>query len=156
MLNFKARIECTSVEQLNFNGYNVDTHTNYDSHYDSGYKSHYDNLIGLLQPENIDYIKGIQIVYRKRVDTNYTLKSLEFFISKMLEEHEFADLIRRMRDCGFRSGIPNNRIQFLDTSTAPMTLLYDYNFTKGTPNGLIKTNPKTNRYRYNTKVLYKR
>lgn len=101
MLNFKCRIECTSVEQLNFNGYNVDTHTNYN------------NLLGLLQPENIDYIKGIQIVCRKRIDINYTLKSLEFFISRRLEEHEFADLIRRMRDCGFRSSIPNNRIQFL-------------------------------------------
>lgn len=144
MLNFKCRIECTSVEQLNFNGYDIDTHTNYD------------NLLGLLQPENIDYIKGIQIVFRRRIDINYTLKSLEFFISRRLEESEFADLIRIMRDCGFRSGIPNNRIQFLDTSTAPMTLLYDYNFTTGTPNELIGINPRTNRYRYNTKVLYKR
>ena len=140
-LNFKCRIECTSVEQLNFNGYNVDTHTNYNS----GYNSHYDNLLGLLQPENIDYIKGIQIVCRKRIDINYTLKSLEFFISRRLEESEFADLIRRMRDCGFRSSIPNNRIQFLDTSTTPRT-----------PNELIGINPRTNRYRYNTKVIYKR
>lgn len=151
-LNFKCRIECTSVEQLNFNGYNVDTQTNYNS----GYNSHYDNLLGLLQPENIDYIKGIQIVCRKRIDINYTLKSLEFFISRRLEESEFADLIRRMRDCGFRSCIPNNHIQFLDTSTTPMTLLYDYNFTTGTPNELIGINPRTNRYRYNTKVIYKR
>jgi hypothetical protein len=143
-LNFKCRIECTSVEQLNFNGYNVDTQTNCNS------------VLGLLQPENIDYIKGIQIVCRKRIDINYTLKSLEFFISRRLEESEFADLIRRMRDCGFRSGIPNNRIQFLDTSTTPMTLLYDYNFTTGTPNELIGINPRTNRYRYNTKVIYKR
>ena len=151
-LNFKCRIECTSVEQLNFNGYNVDTHTNCNS----GYNSHYNSVLGLLQPENIDYIKGIQIVCRKRIDINYTLKSLEFFISRRLEESEFADLIRRMRDCGFRSGIPNNRIQFLDTSTTPMTLLYDYNFTTGTPNELIGINPRTNRYRYNTKVIYKR
>jgi hypothetical protein len=144
MLNFKARIECTSVEQLNFNGSDVDTHTNYN------------NLLGLLQPENIAYIKGIQIVCRKRIDINYTLKSLEFFISKELEEQEFADLIRRMIDCGFRSDSRNNRIQFLDTSTTPMTLLYDYNFRTGTPNSLIRIQAKANRYIYNTKVLYKR
>ena len=147
MLNFKCRIECTSVEQLNFNGSDVDTHTNYN------------NLLGLLQPENIAYIKGIQIVCRKRIDINYTLKSLEFFISKELEESEFADLIHRMKDCGFRSdsrSSRSSRIQFLDTNTTPMTLLYDYNFTTGTPNEVIRIPPRTNRYRYNTKVIYKR
>jgi hypothetical protein len=144
MRNFKARIECTSVEQLNFNGYAVDTHTIYN------------NLLGSLQPENIDYIKGIQIVCRKKVDTNYTLKSLEIFISKELEEQEFADLICRMIDCGFRSDSRNNRIQFLETSTTPMTLLYDYNFRTGHPNNLTELQAKANRYIYNTKVIYKR
>jgi hypothetical protein len=138
MRDFKARIECTSVEQLNFNGSDVDTHTNYN------------NLLGLLQPENIDYVERI------RIYTNYTLKSLEIYISKELEESEFADLIRRMKDCGFRSDSRNNRIQFLDTRAIPMTLLYDYNFTSGTPNELIRIRPRTNRYRYNTKVLYKK
>jgi len=144
MLNFKARIECTSVEQLNFNGYAVDTRTNYN------------NLLGLLQPENIDYVERIQIVCRKRVDINYTLKSLEFFISKELEEQEFADLIRRMIECGFRSDSRNNRIQFLETSTTPMTLLYDYNFRTEKPNSLTGLQAKANRYTYNTKVLYKK
>jgi hypothetical protein len=140
MLNFKARIECTSVEQLNFNGYAVDTH----------------NIIELLQPENIDYVERIQIVCRKRIDINYTLKSLEFFISKELEEQEFADLIRRMKDCGFRSDSRNSRIQFLDIRTTPMKLLYDYNFRTEKPNSLTGLQAKANRYTYNTKVLYKK
>ena len=148
MLKFKCRIDCTSIEQLNFNGYAVDTHTNYNS------------LLGLLQPENIDYLERIQIVCRKRVDINYTLKSLEFFISKELEEHQFADFIRIMKDCGFRSNSRNNRIQFLEfldnSSTTSMNILYDYNFTKGTPNSLTELQAKTNRYIYNTRVIYKK
>lgn len=149
MLKFKCRIDCTSVEQLNFNGYAVDTHTNYNS------------LLGLLQQDNIYYLERIQIVCRKRVDINYTLKSLEFFISKKLEEQEFADLIRIMKDCGFRSDSRNNRIQFLeflDNSTTSMKLLYDYNFGSGLPNSLIGLHPRTNRYRYtyNTRVIYKK
>jgi len=144
MPNFKARIECTSVEQLNFNGSDVDTRTNYN------------NILGLLQPENIAYIKGIQIVCRKRMDINFTLKSLEFFISKKLEEQEFADLIRIMKECGFRSDSCNNSIQFLDIRTTPMTLLYDYNFRTEKPNSLTGLQAKANRYTYNTKVLYKK
>jgi hypothetical protein len=144
MLKFKCRIDCTSVEQLNFNGSDVDTPANYN------------NFLGLLQQENIAYIKGIQIVFRKRIDTNYTLKSLEFLISKKLEEQEFADLIRIMRECGFRSNSINNRIQFLDTSTTPMKLLYDYNFRTEKPNSLTGLQAKANRYRYNTKVIYKK
>lgn len=144
MLNFKCRIECTSVAQLNFNDNNIDTRVNYN------------NLLRILQPGNIDYIERIQIVYRKRIDTNYTLKSLEIFISKGLEEHQFTDLIRRMKDCGFRSYTQNNHIQFLDTSIIPMNILYDYNFRTEKPNRLIGQQLKTNRNIYNTKVLYKK
>jgi hypothetical protein len=148
MLKFKCRIDCTSVEQLNFNGSDVDTPANYN------------NFLGLLQQENIAYIKGIQIVCRKRIDINYTLKSLEFFISKELEEHQFADFVRIMKDCGFRSNSRNNRIQFLEFldngSTTPMKLLYDYNFRTEKPNSLTGLQAKANRYRYNTKVIYKK
>jgi hypothetical protein len=140
MLNFKCRIECTSVEQLNFNGSDVNT----------------SNIIELLQPENIDYVERIQIVCRKRIDINYTLKSLEIFISKEFEEHQFADLILRMKNCGFRSNSRNNCIQFLDIRTTPIKLLYDYNFRTEKPNSLTELQAKANRYTYNTKVLYKK
>lgn len=156
-LNFKCRIECTDVGQLNFNGYPIDTQANYNQ------------LIGVLQPENTTFIERIQIVCRTirrdrqdgRAKRPYTLKSLEFLISRQIEETEFVELIRRMKDCGFRSTIDNNHIQFIDTSVEPAVPavpklpLYDYNFRTEVPNKQ-KIYPKVNKYRYNIHILYTR
>lgn len=166
-MNFKCRIECTDVGQLNFNGYPIDTRANYNQ------------LIGVLQPENTTFIERIQIVCRTiRRDRragqdgragqdrqakrpSYTLKSLEFLISREIEETEFVELIRRMKDCGFRSTIDNNHIQFIDTRTEPAVPavpklpLYDYNFRTEVPNNR-RIHPKVNKYRYNIHILYTR
>jgi hypothetical protein len=156
-MNFKCRIECTDVGQLNFNGYPIDTQANYDL------------LIGVLQPENTPFIERIQIVCRtirragqdRRALRTYTLKSLEFLITREIEETEFVELICRMKDCGFRSTIDNNHIQFIDTRTEPVEPvepklpLYDYNFRTEVPNER-RIHPKVNKYRYNIHILYTR
>lgn len=163
-MNFKCRIECTDVGQLNFNGYPIDTQANYNQ------------LIGVLQPENTTFIERIQIVCRTiRRDRragqdgraeqakrpSFTLKSLEFLISREIEETEFVELIHRMKGCGFRSTIDNNHIQFIDTRAEPVEPavpklpLYDYNFRTEVPNNR-RIHPKVNRYRYNIHILYTR
>lgn len=159
-MNFKCRIECTDVGQLNFNGYPIDTQANYNQ------------LIGVLQPENTTFIERIQIVCRTirrdrqagraeqdgQAKRPYTLKSLEFLISREIEETEFVELIHRMKGCGFRSTIENNHIQFIDTRTEPVEPklpLYDYNFRTEVPNER-RIHPKVNKYRYNIYILYTR
>ena len=174
-MNFKCRIECTDVGQLNFNGYPIDTQANYNQ------------LIGVLQPENTTFIERIQIVCRTirrdrragqdrqagraeqdgQAKRPFILKSLEFLISREIEETEFVELIHRMKGCGFRSTIDNNHIQFIDTRTEPAVPavpvepavpklpLYDYNFRTEVPNNR-RIHPKVNKYRYNIHILYTR
>lgn len=166
-LNFKCRITCTSIEQLNFNGELIDENCiNQHTH-----------IISDLQPENIDYIDQIQIV-TKTIQTDkryFTTKTLEIIIKRQLERHEFVELIRRMKLIGFRSTNANTDvnttkrkrnctrkpkpkyIQFIDTSITPMKILYNYNYITDKPDEpFIHTGLLKNRSIYSTKVIYKK
>ena len=164
-MKFKCRINCTSIEQLNFKGAKINEDCiNLHTH-----------IIHDLQPENIDFIDQIQIVKKKLKKDNlfFTTKTLEFIITRELERHEFVEFIRKMKDIGFRTRNTNNTIntkskhkskrklpkpkyiQFIDTSVTPMNILYNYNFITEEPDepyirdGLLK-----NRSKYYTKVIY--
>lgn len=164
--NFKCRINCTSIEQLNFQGAKIDEDCiNLHTH-----------IISDLQPENIDFIDQIQIV-KKKIKKEigfFTTKTLEFIITRELERHEFIEFICKMKNIGFRSknttdintnNVTNTKrkrkmpkpkyIQFIDTSITPMKILFNYNFITEEPDepyihdGLLK-----NRSKYSTTVIY--
>lgn len=149
----KCRIVCTSKEELNYKGKKIKEYSPYQSN----------RILHDLQPDNTDFIDEIQVVLRKRRDIAFTTKSLDFLLNRSLEEREFVEFIRKMKLSGFISSHSNNSIRLIDTSNPSITqadILYDYNYTTEEPNEtedpdieLIK--PK-NRYKYSTKVLYKR
>jgi hypothetical protein len=136
VMNFKCRIECNSIDQLNFNGMIID-------------KKSCRQIINNLQAKNIHYIDRFQILSKK--NKKIITKTLEFFINRQIDEDEFLDLIHKMKDIGISSNDFDNRIQFINTAIAPINILYDYNFISE------KTHTKTrNNYIYYTNVLYKK
>jgi hypothetical protein len=84
-------------------------------------------IINNLQTNNIDYIDRIQILY-KNYKKNINFITLEILINRKIEEHEFLDLIHKIKKIGISSYDFNNRIQFINTSITPMHILYDYKF----------------------------
>ena len=142
-MNFKSRIDCTNKKDLNFKGKSINI-----------FKCK--QFIGCLQSENTTFIERIQIVKRTKKDEKkknpFTFKSLEFLISRKIEEAEFVELIRKMKECGFNSTRKNNRIQFIDTKNYNKKPLYDYFFITSTRNKKCKYS-KVNEYKYNTYIL---
>ena len=143
-MNFKCRIYCTSKNELNFKGKPICP------------KANYKQLIDVLQPENTTFIERIQVLYKTLIKNGRLkppkIKSLEFLISREIEEAEFVELIRKMKECGFNSTIKNNRIQFIDTKNYNKKPLYDYFFITSTRNKKCKYS-KVNEYKYNTYIL---
>ena len=138
-MNFKSRIDCTNKKDLNFKGKSIN---------DNIFKCK--QLIGCLQSENTTFIERIQIVSKTKKDGKkkhpYKFKSLEFLISRKIEEAEFVELIRKMKECGFSSTEKKISIQFIDIKNNPHTPLYDYDFIT-----LESNEPK--KYTYNVKYI---
>lgn len=136
-MNFKSRIDCTNKKDLNFKGKSINI-----------FKCK--QFIGCLQSENTTFIERIQIVSKTIKDGKkkrpYKFKSLEFLISRKIEEAEFVELIRKMKECGFSSTEKKISIQFIDIKNNPHTPLYDYDFIT-----LESNEPK--KYTYNVKYI---
>lgn len=145
VMNFKSRIYCTDENQLNFKGKSIN---------DNIFKCK--QLIGCLQSENTTFIERIQIVSKTKKDGKkkhpYKFKSLEFLISRKIEEAEFVELIRIMKECGFSSTEKKISIQFIDIKNNPRKPLYDYDFITLESNE-PKTYSNVNKYTYNVKYI---
>jgi hypothetical protein len=153
VIQYKCKCNCTSIEQLNFKGRDICK------------KRIQNEIIHDLQPDNIEYIQKIQIVtkeirvIRRGIDRPYTLKTIEFLLNRELDELEFVEFIHKLKSVGFNSSIENSPIQFINTSTLPITIMFDYNFTTDVAN-----EPEIHRRRrsgqnkssYNTLEIYKR
>jgi len=122
VIQYKCKCNCTSIEQLNFKGRKINN------------KIAYDAIVCDLQPDNIEYIQKIQIVtkeirvIRRGIEMPFTLKTIEFLLNRELDELEFLEFIHKLKDVGFSSSIENSHIQLINTSTLPITIMFDYNF----------------------------
>ena len=153
VIQYKCKCKCTSIEQLAFKGCKINN------------KREYDAIVSDLQPDNIEFIQQIQIVTkeirvrRMGIASPFTLKTIEFLLNRELNELEFVEFIHKLKDVGFSSSIENNPIQFINTSTLPITIMFDYNFSNE-----IANEPEIHRRRrngrnnssYNTVEIYKR
>jgi hypothetical protein len=153
VIQYKCKCKCTSIEQLAFKGCKINNKISYDA------------IVSDLQPDNIEFIQQIQIVtkkireLRKGREMPFTLKTIEFLLNRELDELEFVEFIHKLKDVGFSSSIENSPIQFINTSTLPITIMFDYNFSTE-----IANEPEIHRRRrsgqnnssYNTYEIYKR
>ena len=153
VIQYKCKCKCTSIEQLAFKGRKINN------------KIAYDAIVSDLQPDNIEFIQQIQIVtkeireLRRGRKSPFTLKTIEFLLNRELDELEFVEFIHKLKDVGFSSSIENSPIQFINTSTLPITIMFDYNFSTE-----IANEPDIHRRRrrgqnnssYNTVEIYKR
>ena len=123
VIQYKCKCKCTSIEQLAFKGRKINN------------KIAYDAIVSDLQPDNIEFIQQIQIVtkeireLRRGRKSPFTLKTIEFLLNRELDELEFVEFIHKLKDVGFSSSIENSPIQFINTSTLPITIMFDYNFS---------------------------
>ena len=150
VIQYKCKCNCTSIEQLAFKGRKINN------------KIAYDAIVSDLQPDNIAFIQQIQIVtkkireMRRGIVSPFTLKTIEFLLNRELNELEFVEFIHKLKDVGFSSSIENNPIQFINTSTLPITIMFDYNFSNEIANEPDIHRSGQNNSSYNTYEIYKR
>lgn len=153
VIQYKCKCNCTSIEQLNFNGRDICK------------KRIQNEIIHDLQPDNIEYIQQIQIVTKKitvrrmGIEMPFTLKTIEFLLDRELDELEFVEFIHKLKSVGFNSSIENSPIQLINTSTLPITIMFDYNFTTDVANEPEihrRRRSGQNRSSYKTLEIYKR
>jgi hypothetical protein len=153
VIQYKCKCNCTSIEQLNFKGRKINN------------KIAYDAIVSDLQPDNIEYIQQIQIVTKKitvrrmGIEKPFTLKTIEFLLNRELDELEFLEFIHKLKSVGFNSSIENSPIQFINTSTLPITIMFDYNFSTEVANEHEihrRERSGRNKSSYNTVEIYKR
>jgi hypothetical protein len=150
VIQYKCKCNCTSIEQLNFKGLDICK------------KRIQNEIIRDLQPDNIEYIQKIQIVtkeirvIRRGIEMPFTLKTIEFLLNRELDELEFLEFIHKLKDVGFNSSIENSPIQFINMSTLPITIMFDYNFSTEVANEPEIHRSGQNRSSYNTLEIYKR
>ena len=150
VIQYKCKCNCTSIEQLNFNGRDICK------------KRIQNEIIHDLQPDNIEYIQQIQIVTKKitvrrmGIERPFTLKTIEFLLNRELDGLEFLEFIHKLKSVGFNSSIENSPIQFINTSTLPITIMFDYNFSTEVANEPEIHRRGQNRSSYKTLEIYKR
>ena len=153
VIQYKCKCKCTSIEQLAFKGSKINNKISYDA------------IVSDLQPDNIEYIQKIQIVtkeireMRRGIVSPFTLKTIEFLLNRELNELEFVEFIHKLKDVGFSSSIENSPIQFINTSTSPITIMFDYNFSTeiaNEPDIHRRRRSGQNNSSYNTYEIYKR
>jgi len=150
VIQYKCKCNCTSIEQLNFKGRDICK------------KRIQNEIIHDLQPDNIEYIQKIQIVTKKitvrrmGIERPFTLKTIEFLLDRELDELEFLEFIHKLKSVGFNSSIENSPIQFINTSTLPITIMFNYNFSTEVANEPEIHRRGQNRSSYKTLEIYKR
>ncbi len=157
-IQYKCSIRCTSKDELNFNGHSI-----YIGNI-------YNQIIRALQPDNIEYIHCINILTKKTTrwrngrNEGFTIKTIEFLITRLLEVEEFIGFIHKMKDAGFSSNTDNNIqfIHFSNASTVPIdpsvpsrniyNIFYDYIFSTEVPPHRRRENNSS----YGTHTIYKK
>lgn len=137
---YKIRIMCTDLNELAFNGKKIN-------------QKSYNNIHNKLQPDNIDYIDTIIILYIKYYSELFTNKSLEFLCNKEISEYQFKEFIQKMKEIGFSSN-KKGSIQFIDIHDKG-NIIYNYDFNSCNPIP-IKVNPRKKNKFYSQQYLYKR
>jgi len=135
---YKIRIMCTHPNELSFDGKKIK-------------KKSYNNIHNKLQPDNIDYIDAIIILYITYYPEFFTNKSLEFLCNKEISEYQFKEFIQKMKEIGFSSNKKGSIIQFIHEKR----IIYNYDFNSCKPI-LIKVNPRKKNKLYSQQYLYKR
>ena len=135
---YKIRIMCTDPNELAFNGKKIK-------------QKSYNNIHNKLQPDNIDYIDAIIILYITYYPEFFTNKSLEFLCNKEISEYQFKEFIQKMKEIGFSSK-KKSSIQFIDNEG---NSIYNYDFNSCKPIS-IKVNPRKKNKFYSQQYLYKR
>jgi len=127
-----------------------------------------------LQPDNIEYIHSINILTKKTTrwrngrNEGFMIKSIEFLITRLLEEEEFIGFIHKMKEAGFSSNTDNNIqfIHFSNASNVPIdpsvpsrniyNILYDYIFSTEVPPRRRRGRRRKNNSSYGTHTIYKK
>jgi hypothetical protein len=161
-IQYKCSIRCTSIDELNFN-----CHSIYIGNI-------YNQIINALQPDNIEYIHCINILTKKTTrwrngrEVPFMIKSIEFLITRLLEEEEFIGFIHKMKEAGFSSNTDNNiqLIHFSNASNVPIdpsvpsrniyNILYDYIFSTEVPHHRRRRRRHQNNSSYGTHTIYKK
>jgi len=133
---YKIRIDCTKKNDLCFNNKKIK-------------KESYESIHNKLQPYNISYIDEIYILYKNY--KSFTYKSLEFKCAE-INEDQFIDLIKKMKNSGFSCLNDKITIQFIE---CPKNIIYNYKFSSCTKTKIVHKQ-KTKKYKYNILSLYKK
>ena len=96
MSKYKIKINCTDIKELSYNNFEI---TNKDR---KKYKF-----------DDINYVDEVYVLHRKLIKKNFTLKSLEFIINKLLDINELQDFLIILKNKGFRSD-NNTTVEFID------------------------------------------
>jgi hypothetical protein len=134
MTEFKIKILCTSFEQLSFNNKKISKN----------------NKICFFDPN----IEKIIILHKTLNMQKFTTKTLEFIYNKQLNEEEFIKFIHTLKEHGFKTTTPKNKIQFIQNNTNPFTTLFNYTFIDVKKIGLDTSSKKKNRSSYKTETVY--
>lgn len=145
----KIKIDCTSSDDLTFDNKKIDL------------KLHND-IILKLEPQNIDYIDSIIILYKcinkrinKFVTKTFVTKTFEILYKKKIietNESQFIELIQLMKSIGFFS--KRECIIQLINNKGDIIFNYNFNTCLSVPIKPIK-NKKKNRSIYRQQNLYK-
>ncbi len=154
---YKIRINCTDPEQLTLDNLPITDQIQEEQ------------IINHIQPDNLDYVVNIIILYRTFFwrDQNgkrHHKTTLEFLCKEYITECKFKDFIKHLNNNGFYSKHDTN-IEFVclakrkNTITGkeePTTcIIHNYGFNSQKPKK-FSTNikRKKNKSKYSTKVLY--
>ena len=110
---FKIKINCTNKEDLSYKNKNIN------------------NINKKIKFNTIDIIDSCYVLKRKLLNSNTTLKSLEFIINKLLNLNELRDFINILQNLNFKS-VNNTYVQFIDiTDTNNYKYIHniDYNMS---------------------------
>ena len=142
MNQFKIRIYCTRIEELNLYGKPLSK------------KSQIKPLI----PESIEYIESILLIYKTL--RSITIKSLEFMCNKKLSDDEFIFFINILKFCGYKSRQKKHRIEFIHISNekgnSKHELIFSYDFISCKPLEIMPKKKLKNKSTYRTQSLYKK
>ena len=140
MSKYKIKINCTDIKELSYNNFKI---TNRDR---KKYKF-----------DDINYVDEVYVLHRKLIKKNFTLKSLEFIINKLLDINELQDFLIILKNKGFRSD-NNTTVEFIDI-TENNNYIYLYKIRYNTyeisnySNIIIK---RKNTSKYSQQEIFKR
>ena len=134
---YKIKIVCTNKNDLSFGGKKINIKV-------------FPSIISKLT--NIDYIEIIQVV-KKKHNSTFVSKTIEFFINRELDKIEYMLFIAKMKDAGFHS---ENDINIQLINADQNEIKFDYKFTSMGINKTIMFKKRKNNSNYTTQQFYKK